>query len=96
LQVVDKSDDNKISPEEFKAALPDLARWGVEVPLAEADATFAKIDSDKGGAVMFDEFADWAYQQKLDLEVRRPLFNFLFDFDLDVRPPVFFHLSIST
>lgn len=67
--MVDKSDDNKISVDEFKAALPDLSNWGVDVSLDEADAVFAKIDSDKGGAVMFDEFADWAYQHKLDLEV---------------------------
>jgi len=67
--VVDKSDDNKLTAEEFKSALPNLKKWGVDISEEDADATFASIDTDKGGAVMFDEFADWAYKHKLDLEV---------------------------
>ena len=70
-QVVDKSDDNKLTAEEFKSALPNLKKWGVDISEEDADATFASIDTDKGGAVMFDEFADWAYKHKLDLEVNK-------------------------
>ena len=33
-------------------------------------ATFKEIDADGGGKILFDEFAHWAIQHKLDLEVR--------------------------
>lgn len=66
FSTVDTSDDRKVSFEEFEAALPKLESWGVKVEDPKAD--FDKIDTNGGGAILFQEFCDWAIQQQLDLE----------------------------
>ena len=63
---IDSSDDRRVSVEEFKQALPRLEAWGVKVK--DPVATFKSIDTDGGGMILFDEFADWALKLGLDLE----------------------------
>lgn len=48
---------------EFKAALELLECWGIEVE--DADKTFAEIDDNGGGEVLFLEFATWVMKQGL-------------------------------
>jgi len=63
---LDTSADSRLSVTEFKAALPLLRRWGVVVD--DVTAEFDKIDSDRGGMILFKEFSDWALLKGLDLE----------------------------
>ena len=63
---VDASDDRRVSLEEFRAALPQLASFGVTVD--DADATFAEIDTNGGGMILFNEFAAWACAKGLDAD----------------------------
>ena len=57
--------DGMVTRDEFDAALPKIKRWGLR---DEDDTTFDKIDRDSSGTVRFDEFADWALRNRLDLE----------------------------
>lgn len=66
FDAIDSSDDRKISKEEFGSALDKLKEWGLSI--ADRDTEFAKIDTNGGGVVLFDEFADWALKRKIDLE----------------------------
>lgn len=63
---IDKNFDKKISLNEFKAAVPMMKQWGVNV--ADPVAEFNKIDTNRGGAVLFDEFCHYAISKSLDLE----------------------------
>jgi Ca2+-binding EF-hand superfamily protein len=66
FDVVDTSDDRRVSFSEFKEALPKIQSWGVKINDPETE--FKKIDTNGGGMVLFDEFAHWALSKKLDLE----------------------------
>ena len=81
---IDKSDDNRISVDEFKQALPDIKRWGVTIE--DPDKAFAEVDSDGGGLVLFDEFADWALRKQLDLEARGTAMPFQTRVERDLTP----------
>ena len=63
---IDTSDDFKINLDEFKKAVPTLNKWGVKIddPVKE----FNKIDTNHGGAILFDEFCSYAIKKNLDLE----------------------------
>jgi len=63
---IDSSDDHRVSYDEFVAALPKIATWGVKVK--DPKAAFREIDKDGGGMILFDEFADWALKKQLDIE----------------------------
>jgi len=63
---VDSSDDGRVSLEEFKKAVPMIEKWGLKMPNPEA--VFAEIDTDKGGMILFEEFAKWASDKKLDAD----------------------------
>jgi Ca2+-binding EF-hand superfamily protein len=63
---IDSSDDKKISVSEFKLAVPTLEKWGIKV--SDPEATFASIDTNGGGSILFDEFCHWAIKQNLDLD----------------------------
>ena len=41
-----------------------MKKWNVEI----TDSSWAEADSDKGGAILFKEFCDWAIKKSLDLE----------------------------
>lgn len=47
--------------QEFKACVPILKEWNVNV--RDASATFKTIDENNGGMVLFNEFAAWAIKQ---------------------------------
>jgi Ca2+-binding EF-hand superfamily protein len=61
---VDSDDDHRLDLAEFKAALPKLEAWGMAIE--DADATFAEMDTNGGGKVLFGEFSDWALKKKLN------------------------------
>lgn len=50
---------------EFIAARGFLKICGIDV--VNPKDTFNAIDKNKGGYILFDEFADWAIKQQLDL-----------------------------
>ena len=63
---IDTSDDNCLSIEEFKKALPTMKKWGLEI--TDPDAEFADMDENGGGKVLFDEFSEYCIKKSLDLE----------------------------
>ena len=66
---IDTSDDFKVNFNEFKKALPTLAKWGVKI--TDPKAEFKKIDNNNNnysGSIMFDEFCEYAIKKNLDLE----------------------------
>jgi len=81
-----KSNDRRITFDEFNAALPLIESWGCLVtdPFLE----FAKLDVNGGGMITFDEWAHWAFEKHLDLpeddDAPEPL------------PPLFANLSEAT
>ena len=62
---IDTSDDRRVDFGEFQIALPLIQGWGVHV--ADPQGEFARMDADKGGQVLFVEFAGWALQKGLDV-----------------------------
>ena len=62
----DLSSDFKINLDEFKKALPKLEKWGVKIK--DPAAEFKKLDTNKSGSIMFDEFCEFAIKRNLDLE----------------------------
>jgi len=63
---LDTSGDQRIGLDEFKKALPTLAKWGVKID--DPAAAFKEIDVNGGGQVLFDEFVVWATSKNLDLD----------------------------
>ena len=63
---VNEGTDKKIDIEEFKTAVPMMEEWGVAI--GDPEATFAEIDTNGGGSIMFQEFSDWAIAKQLDLQ----------------------------
>ncbi len=69
FEKIDTSKDKRIEPKEFVAAASMVVAWGLpKDKIADPAKTFKEIDVDNGGFILFDEFADWAIKQKLDLE----------------------------
>jgi len=62
---VDVNHDKRISLIEFMENSKMIEGW-VKTPVNEA--TFNEIDTNKGGYILFDEFALWAMKKQLDLE----------------------------
>ena len=60
---VDTGDDRRINIDEFTEATWMIEDWGVEV--SDPGATFASIDSNGGGEILFDELAAWALAHHL-------------------------------
>eukprot|EP00759_Apiculatamorpha_spiralis_P004021 PhF_6_TR12276/c0_g1_i3/m.19470 len=63
---IDTGDDKRVNLEEFRAAIPSLAKWGVKI--TDVEGEFRKIDKNGGGEILFDEFAEWALAKNLDVE----------------------------
>ena len=63
---MDTSDDFKINFDEFKKGIPMMEKWGVKIKNPKDE--FEKIDKNKSGNIMFDEFAEFAIKKNLDLE----------------------------
>jgi len=66
FEMIDTTDDRRVELEEFQKAVPLLKKWGVDIP--EPEKTFAEIDTNGGGKILFDEFVAWAQKKGLDLE----------------------------
>ncbi|CAM6098372.1 unnamed protein product [Calypogeia fissa] len=66
FEIVDSSHDKKINKAEFKTAVKELEKWGIKVD--KPDAEFDTIDDNKGGSILFEEFADWGLKKHLELE----------------------------
>ena len=66
FDVIDQSEDRRISFEEFEAALPTLRSWGVTLR-RDPRAIFHEIDRNRGQVVLFDEFSGWALRRGLEL-----------------------------
>jgi len=65
FDAVDTSDDRRINLQEFKAAIPTLAKWGVKIE--NPQTSFNQIDKNKGGFILFDEFCEWAISKHLEI-----------------------------
>ena len=63
---LDTSDDFKINLDEFKQGIPIMEKWGVKINNPKEE--FEKIDKNKSGSIMFEEFAEYAIKKNLDLE----------------------------
>eukprot|EP00934_Nitzschia_sp_Nitz4_P004624 Nitzschia sp. Nitz4//scaffold150_size53981//17328//17882//NITZ4_006674-RA/size53981-processed-gene-0.27-mRNA-1//-1//CDS//3329537062//4614//frame0 len=63
---VDTGNDHRIDYDEFAAAVPKLKEKGLA--LENPRATFAEIDANNGGQLLFDEFADWAVKNLLGVD----------------------------
>lgn len=65
FDAVDTNDDRRISEQEFKVAIPVLAKYGVQV--TDAKAAFKEIDTNHGGFILFDEFCNWAIRKHFEI-----------------------------
>jgi Ca2+-binding EF-hand superfamily protein len=63
---IDSSDDRRIDLAEFTKSVPYLQQIGVVV--ADPASTFASIDQDGFGKILFDEFCNWAIKVALDAD----------------------------
>jgi Ca2+-binding EF-hand superfamily protein len=63
---IDSSDDKRITKTEFKSAVGHLEKWGIKID--NPDTEFDSIDQNKGGYILFKEFADWGLKKHLDNE----------------------------
>ena len=43
-----------------------MENWGIKI--TDPAKTFAEIDTDKGGMILFNQFCRWAIQKNMDLE----------------------------
>jgi Ca2+-binding EF-hand superfamily protein len=64
---MDIDKDRRVSIDEFRRAVPLLESWGVAVG-DDVEGTFATMDSNGGGLVLFEEFCDWAFQNHPDVK----------------------------
>eukprot|EP00092_Neocalanus_flemingeri_P014895 GFUD01016087.1.p1 GENE.GFUD01016087.1~~GFUD01016087.1.p1 ORF type:complete len:183 (-),score=43.94 GFUD01016087.1:103-651(-) len=65
---IDSGQDGRVSKEEF---LSENIKQSIETwvgPIDDMEAEFAKIDTNKGGQILFSEFVDWALEKNLDIE----------------------------
>ena len=65
FDLIDSGDDRRIDLDEFKKCIPNLKTWGARI--GDPEATWAEIDKNGGGIVLFDEFSAWALEKRLDL-----------------------------
>ena len=64
-RVNDGEADKKIDLAQFTDAIPMMTEWGVKIE--DPQATFAEIDTNGGGSIMFQEFSDWAMAKHMDI-----------------------------
>ena len=61
----DLNRDKRLDFNEFNNLIPLLKSYGLHI--RDAYTTFHEIDINNGGMILFDEFCDWAFQQRLDV-----------------------------
>lgn len=64
FDAIDTSDDKRINFQEFKGAIPTLAKWGVKIE--NPQTSFNQIDKNHGGFILFEEFCEWAIAKNLE------------------------------
>lgn len=64
---VDSSEDRRVDEDEFTRSLGKLEQWGVP-KIEDPAAAFSSIDTNGGGLILFEEFADWASAQHLSIQ----------------------------
>lgn len=64
--LVDSNKDKKINLAEFTSAKEKIEVWVGQID--DVEKVFNEIDSNHGGAILFDEFCKWAIKKNLDLE----------------------------
>ena len=63
---LDSSGDNKVSINEFRAAIPKIESWGLKIE--DVEGTFKQVDKAGEGVITFEEFCDWAIAMHLDAD----------------------------
>jgi Ca2+-binding EF-hand superfamily protein len=63
---IDTGDDNRVGLKEFKQAIPELEKWGID--MSDCEQRFKECDSDSKGMVLFDEFCEWAIKIGLNVD----------------------------
>jgi Ca2+-binding EF-hand superfamily protein len=58
--------DHRISENEFNDAITKIESWGLQIDNPTTE--FNNVDTNGGGYILFEEFADWALTKKLHLE----------------------------
>eukprot|EP00954_Amorphochlora_amoebiformis_P008061 625367-Amorphochlora_amoeboformis.AAC.1 len=67
---MDTSNDHRVEYKEFADAMPDFCEeHGLPLP-EDLKATFDDIDADKGGMILYDEFADWMIAKQANNQTR--------------------------
>ena len=61
---IDTGNDRRIDAEEFGRAVSKLREWGMEIA-DDPKRTFAEIDGNGGGQILFEEFCEWAMDKNL-------------------------------
>ena len=61
FDAIDDGDDHRIDFGEFNSAVPSLSDWGIQID--DSRRTFAIIDANGGGHILFEEFCEWALKQ---------------------------------
>jgi hypothetical protein len=64
FRLIDSNGDKRIDLAEFRAALPVLRPWGVQVQ--DPEATFKQIDANGGGYILFEELAHWGIHTSIE------------------------------
>ena len=54
---MDSSQDNRLGFDEFKQSIPMMEKFGLKI--TDPQNEFDLIDKNKGGIVLFDEFAEY-------------------------------------
>jgi len=65
---IDRSGDQRVKFQEFKAALPLFERWGLKEAAKwqlDPEEAFKRVDYNDGGYILFDEFADFCLRHGL-------------------------------
>jgi len=65
FDALDDSQDHRIDEVEFKKNQNLLLGWGLK--MKDVMRCFREVDVNRGGVILFDEFAHWAISKKLDL-----------------------------
>merc|ERR1711894_275707 len=63
---IDTEGDKRVNLDEFVAAKDKVEAW--VGPVDDMETEFAKIDTNGGGQILFDEFCTWAIGKALDLD----------------------------
>ena len=66
FQALDTSGDRRIDIQEFRQAKQLMASFGVHIK--NMDNEFRKIDTNRGGFILFDEFVNYCIKISLSLE----------------------------